>query len=76
MRHSSPRPSRRIAGGRLLVAGGYGQGSVLVLRLTADGQLDTTFGTDGLTTIPVGGIAESMMIQRDGGILVGASNRR
>ena len=60
--------------GRLLVAGGYGQASVLVLRLTADGQLDTTFGTDGLTTIQVGGIAESMTIQRDGGIVVGASN--
>jgi uncharacterized delta-60 repeat protein len=60
--------------GRLLVAGGYGQGSVLVMRLTADGQVDTTFGTDGLTTIEVGGIAESMAIQGDGRILVGASN--
>ena len=62
------------AGGRLLVAGGYGQGSVLVLRLSADGLLDTTFGMTGLATIPVGGIAESMAIQRDGRILVGASN--
>jgi uncharacterized delta-60 repeat protein len=62
------------ASGQLLVAGGYGQDSVLVLRLTADGQLDTTFGTNGLTTIPVGSIANSIAIQPDGRILVGASN--
>ena len=62
------------AGGNLLVAGGYGQGSVLVLRLTADGQLDSTFGTDGLTTIPVGSIANSIAIQPDGRIVVGASD--
>lgn len=62
------------AQGRLLVAGGYRQDSVLVLRLTAAGQLDTTFGTGGLTTIPVGSIAQSMAVQKDGRILVGASN--
>ena len=62
------------AGGRLVVAGESGQDSVLVLRLSADGQLDTTFGTGGVTTIPVGAGAESMVIQRDGRILVGASN--
>ena len=39
----APPPSPGIASGRLLVAGAYGPGSVLVLRLTADGQLDTTF---------------------------------
>jgi len=60
--------------GRLLVAGGYGPGSVLVLRLTARGQLDGTFGTAGVTTIPVGSIAQSMAVQKDGRILVGASN--
>jgi uncharacterized delta-60 repeat protein len=62
------------AQGRLLVAGAYGQGSVLVLRLTAAGQLDTTFGAGGLTTIPVGGFAQSMALQKDGRILVGSSN--
>jgi uncharacterized delta-60 repeat protein len=64
----------RDAQGRFLVAGGYGLGSALVLRLTATGQLDTTFGTGGLTTIPVGSIAQSMAVQKDGRILVGASN--
>jgi uncharacterized delta-60 repeat protein len=62
------------ARGRLLVAGGYGEGSVLVLRLTAAGQLDGTFGTGGLTTIDVGGFGESMAVQKDGRILVGSSN--
>lgn len=62
------------ASGRLVVAGLFGQASVLVLRLTADGQLDTTFGTGGVTAIPVGAGAQSMVIQRDGRILVGASN--
>src|SRR3954452_7666735 len=65
----------RDAHGRLLVAGGYGLGSALVLRLTASGQLDGTFGTGGLTTIPVGSTAQSMAVQRDGRILVGASNQ-
>ena len=62
------------AQGRILVAGGYGLDSVLVMRLTAAGQLDTTFGTGGLTKIPVGSIANSMALQKDGRILVGASN--
>jgi uncharacterized delta-60 repeat protein len=64
----------RDAQGRLLVAGRYGLGSALVLRLTATRQLDTTFGTGGLTTIPVGSIAQSMAVQKDGRILVWASN--
>jgi uncharacterized delta-60 repeat protein len=62
------------AQGRLVLAGGYGQGAVLVMRLTAGGQVDTTFGTNGLTTIPVNGIGQSMVLQPDGRILVGASD--
>src|SRR3954447_15637844 len=65
----------RDAHGRLLVAGGYGLGSALGLRLPASGQRDGTFGTGGLTTIPVGSTAQSMAVQRDGRILVGASNQ-
>ena len=62
--------------GRLVVAGGYGLGSILVLRLTPNGRLDRSFGPKrtGLTTTPVGGIGESLVIQRNGGILVGSSN--
>src|SRR5690242_17962293 len=43
--------------GRLLVAGGYGQGSMLVLRLTPAGHLDPTFGQsgNGFVTVPIGG---------------------
>ena len=62
--------------GKLLIAGGYGQGSMLVMRLTAGGQLDPTFGAhrSGFATVEVGGIANSLAIQPDGGILLGGSN--
>jgi uncharacterized delta-60 repeat protein len=61
---------------KLLIAGGYGQGSMLVMRLTPNGRLDRTFGRNraGRTTIPVGGVAQSIAIQPGGGILVGGSN--
>jgi uncharacterized delta-60 repeat protein len=62
--------------GRLLIAGGYGQGSMLVLRLTPGGQLDPTFGQNGsgFVTMPVGGVAQSIAIGRGGEIVVGGSN--
>jgi uncharacterized delta-60 repeat protein len=62
--------------GKLVVAGGYGQGSILVIRLTADGRLDRTFGAQhsGFATVAVGGTANSLAIERDGRILVGGSN--
>ena len=61
-RWAIPRHRRRGGRGRLVVAGGNGQGAVIVLRLTAVGQLDTTFGTDGAHGVPVGGTAQSMAI--------------
>jgi uncharacterized delta-60 repeat protein len=62
--------------GKLLIAGGYGQGSILLLRLTRDGRLDRSFGAkhNGRAVVSVGGIAQSIAVQRDGKILVGASN--
>jgi uncharacterized delta-60 repeat protein len=60
--------------GRLLVAGGYGQGSLLVLRLTPAGRLDRSFGRSGLARARAGGIAQSLTLQKNGGILVGGSN--
>ena len=68
--------ARERSTGRLLVAGGYGLGSILVLRLTPNGRLDRSFGPkrSGLTTAAVGGTGESIVIQRNGGILVGSSN--
>ena len=62
--------------GKLVVAGGYGQGSMLVMRLTPDGRLDPTFGPrrSGFATVDVGGIATALAIQPDGGILLGGSN--
>ena len=62
--------------GKSVIAGGYGQGSMLVMRLTASGRLDRTFGTNrrGFTDVNIGGIANSLAIQADGRILVGGSN--
>ena len=60
---------------KLVVGGGYGQGSMLALRLTAGGRLDKTFGKGtGVVSVPVGGIAESLAIQDDNRILLGGSN--
>jgi len=62
--------------GRLLIAGGYGLGSMLVLRLTRAGRLDRTFGVKrtGIVTLSAGGIAQSLATQPGGGILLGGSN--
>jgi uncharacterized delta-60 repeat protein len=62
--------------GKLVIGGGYGQGSMLVIRLTANGRLDRTFGSrrNGFATAPTGGAASSLAIQTDGRILLGGSN--
>ena len=62
--------------GKLVIAGGYGQGSMLVMRLNQNGRLDRTFGTrrSGFAKLAVGGIANSLSIQADGRILLGGSN--
>jgi len=59
-----------------VVAGAYGPDSILLLRLTPAGQLDPTFGPagNGLVKLTVGSIADSVAIDDDGRILVGASN--
>jgi uncharacterized delta-60 repeat protein len=59
--------------GKLLVAGGFG-GTILVLRVTRDGRLDRSFGKAGIATLAVGGIGQSIAVQRDGGILIGSSD--
>jgi uncharacterized delta-60 repeat protein len=62
--------------GRFVVAGGYGEGSMLVLRLTRNGRLDPTFGPNhkGFATVDLGGVASSLVLQPNGGILLGGSN--
>lgn len=67
---------RQRSTGKLLIAGGYGQGAMLLLRLQANGRLDRRFGGQGTgrVTVPAGGIAQSLAIQRGGKILLGGSN--
>ena len=62
--------------GKPLIAGGYGEGSVLVARLTKDGRFDKSFGTGGkgYTTTPVGSVGQSLAVQPDGSLLVGSSD--
>jgi uncharacterized delta-60 repeat protein len=66
----------RPQGRKLLVGGGYGLGSMLVMRLSASGRLDRTFGARhiGYATIAVGGTAQSLVVARSGAILLGSSN--
>ncbi|MFT3788812.1 MAG: hypothetical protein QM770_22015 [Tepidisphaeraceae bacterium] len=50
--------SAPLAGGKTLAAGwgdGYGNVGEFVTRLNADGSIDSTFGTNGFTTIPAEG---------------------
>ncbi len=62
--------------GKLLIAGGYGLNSMLVMRLTPGGHPDRTFGRNrtGFATVRAGGIAQSIALQPNGGILLGGSN--
>ncbi|HET6574743.1 MAG TPA: FG-GAP-like repeat-containing protein [Fimbriiglobus sp.] len=58
---------------------GYVPRSIAAIRLTADGRLDTTFGTGGWSTVsfPVGqydsAVARSMAVQPDGKIVLAGS---
>jgi uncharacterized delta-60 repeat protein len=66
---------QQAPGRKILVAGGYGQGSILLMRLTHTGLPDTTFGAgdNGIATLPVGGIAGAMAVAGDR-LLVGAAD--
>ncbi len=64
-----------LADGRILIGGtGYhnGQFTFSVARLSADGQVDPTFGVDGRASVPGAGsiFAEGMAVQADGKILI------
>ena len=65
--------------GRILAAGYYADGSnyVCLVRYNTDGSLDTTFGTGGIVTTPIGSgnaIANALGIQSDGRILAAGSS--
>jgi uncharacterized delta-60 repeat protein len=60
--------------GKIIVAADYG-GQLVVARLFSDGSLDTSFGTDGKVTPPIGkllGSARSIAALPNGRILVAA----
>ena len=62
--------------GKIIVAGDYSNGinnnDYLIARYNSDGTLDSTFGTNGITTTPIGDHNDepnSVIIQNDGKIL-------
>jgi uncharacterized delta-60 repeat protein len=67
--------------GKIVVAGSSGNGSnsdFAVLRYNSGGSLDTTFGTGGKVTTPIGSgndYASDVVLQSDGKIIVAGSSR-
>jgi uncharacterized delta-60 repeat protein len=64
--------------GRILVAGTVarpaGPGRVVVARLLPSGELDPSFGADGVALVgPEGATVESMAVARDGEVVLGGS---
>ncbi|HYO11433.1 MAG TPA: hypothetical protein VER17_20885 [Tepidisphaeraceae bacterium] len=65
--------------GKVLLAGVTGAGSAtdaFVARINKDGSPDSTFGTNGLTVVNLGGSEafESVVVQDDGKIILGGSS--
>ncbi len=64
---------------KIILAGSYRNGdkdNFSLVRLTADGKLDSTFGTDGLVTSPIGSSNNrcySIKLQNDGKIIAAGS---
>jgi uncharacterized delta-60 repeat protein len=62
--------------GRIVVAGYTGGDDVALARYDDDGSLDETFGTGGIVTGVVEGIANDVTIQPDGAIVVAGTRSR
>jgi uncharacterized delta-60 repeat protein len=60
----------RQANGRILVAGRSSAGGAVVARLRTNGTLDPDFDGDGRVTLPGGGSASAVLVQRDRRIVV------
>lgn len=63
--------------GRIVLSGGAVFGTEVrfaVTRLTAKGNLDTSYGTNGITTVPVTGTAWGMVLQSDGRVVLGGQS--
>ncbi|MDB5323922.1 MAG: hypothetical protein JWN40_5553 [Phycisphaerales bacterium] len=67
-----------LSDGSILLARSTGVGpgaDVQVVRLTAAGQIDTTFGDDGVATAVDAGVPNLLAVDADGKILVAATQR-
>ena len=69
----------QLDNGQLLVTGSRDDGSqndIILLRYSADGVIDTTFGTNGVVTTPIGSnysLAYGLAVQDSGKIIVAGS---
>ena len=69
----------QLDNGQLLVTGSRDDGSqndIILLRYSADGVIDTTFGTNGVVTTPIGSnysLAYGLAVQDSGKIVVAGS---
>lgn len=64
----------RQSDGSFIAAGGVSSGNFLIAKFTANGTLDTTFGTGGFVTTDFNGGSESaasILLQPDGRIIAG-----
>jgi uncharacterized delta-60 repeat protein len=63
---------RRLANGKLLVAGvtGGGRGSAALARYTEDGELDPSFGSDGIVLLPSLSSARAIVVEPNRKIVV------
>jgi uncharacterized delta-60 repeat protein len=75
---TGPRLLQVLSDGSILIARatGVGPGADLqVVRLTATGQIDTTFGDHGVATAVDAGMPNHLAVDADGNILVAATQR-
>jgi uncharacterized delta-60 repeat protein len=60
--------------GKIVVAGSTSYAGFSLVRYNSDGSLDTTFGSNGIVTASITGLATSVTLQPDGKILVAGAN--
>ena len=60
--------------GKIVAAGYTVRDGVIVVRYLPDGQLDDTFGTDGVAIVGIDGRANDVVVQDDGLIVVGRAS--
>lgn len=56
--------------GNIVVAGNDGNGDFVIVCYTPDGQINTSFGADGMTTVSMGGNAQQIAVDPEGRLVI------